>query len=205
VAVEAAVGGLWAVVVWRAWDSLFPIEWAAGMMLFLYVLVALAVLDAEHLWLPDALTLPGIALGLAWWVLQEEQIERASRLPRSLLEDARDIGLRLLGVMVAAGLIWLIRWVYWLVRRREGMGLGDAKLMALLAAWLGLPGGLLAFGLGVVLGAVVAVVGVLAKRDRDESWGLGKLPLGTFLCVGGVVSGMWGREIIAAYLRWAGF
>jgi leader peptidase (prepilin peptidase)/N-methyltransferase len=206
VAVEAAVGGLWAIVVWRAWDTLFPIEWAAGMMLFLWVLVALAVLDAEHLWLPDALTLPGIALGLGWWVLQEEQIEWASRLQNSLLEDARDIGLRLLGVIAAAGLMVLIRWVYWLVRRREGIGLGDAKLMALLAAWLGLPGALLAFGLGVVLGAVVAVVGLaMPKRDADEAWGLGKLPLGTFLCAGGMVSGVWGQEILAAYLRWAGF
>ena len=112
----------------------------------------------------------------------------------------------LVGIAVAVGLILLIRWVYWLVRKQEGMGLGDAKLMALLAAWLGLPGAMLAFGLGVVLGAVVgiALLAMPAARRGQESWALSKLPLGTFLCIGGVVSGLWGERIIAAYLRLAG-
>ncbi len=78
--------------------------------------------------------------------------------------------------------------------------------MALLAAWLGLQGALLAFGLGVVLGAVVAVmVLLLPKKQNGESRALLKLPLGTFLCIGGIVSRLWGQRIIAAYLRWAGF
>jgi leader peptidase (prepilin peptidase)/N-methyltransferase len=79
--------------------------------------------------------------------------------------------------------------------------------MALLAAWLGLPGALLAFALGVVLGAFVAVVllAIPAARANTNSWALKKLPLGTFLCVGGIVSGLSGQPIIAAYLRWSGF
>jgi leader peptidase (prepilin peptidase)/N-methyltransferase len=118
------------------------------------------------------------------------------------------IGLKwLFGIVAAAGLILLIRWVYWLIRRREGIGLGDAKLMALLAAWLGLPQALLAFGLGVVLGALVALVFLAAPSARrdSEKWALSKLPLGTFLCFGGIVSSLWGGPIIAAYLHWAGF
>ncbi len=79
--------------------------------------------------------------------------------------------------------------------------------MALLAAWLGLPRALLTFGLGVALGALVAVVLLIvpsARRD-SESWALSKLPLGTFLCIGGIISSLWGQPILAAYLRWAGF
>jgi len=112
-----------------------------------------------------------------------------------------------IGILAAAALILLIRWVYWLIRRHEGIGLGDAKLMAMLAAWLGLPGALLSFGLGVVLGALVAIVLLLvpsAQRD-SKSWALSKLPLGTFLCIGGIVSSLWGQQMLAAYLRWAGF
>ena len=60
-------------------------------------------------------------------------------------------------MLVAAGLILLIRWTYWLIRRREGIGLGDAKLMAMLAVWLGLPGAMLAFAIGVLLGSVVGI------------------------------------------------
>ena len=71
-------------------------------------------------------------------------------------------------VVAAAGLILLIRWIYWLVRRREGIGLGDAKLMALLAAWLGLPGALLAFGIGVVLGALIGLVVILIGQAARQ-------------------------------------
>ena len=105
-----------------------------------------------------------------------------------------------------AWLILLIRWVYWLIRRREGLGLGDAKLMALLAAWLGFPLALLSLSLGVVLGALLALfVLVIPRPESDEQWALLKMPLGTFLCIGGIISALWGQAIIAAYMRWAGF
>jgi leader peptidase (prepilin peptidase)/N-methyltransferase len=113
----------------------------------------------------------------------------------------------LIAILVAAGLVLLIRWLYWLLRRREGIGLGDAKLMALLAAWLGLPGALLAFALGVILGAFAALVllAIPNAKTQSESWSSTKLPLGTFLCVGGIISSLWGQPIIAAYLHWSGF
>ncbi|MGA3136413.1 MAG: prepilin peptidase [Terracidiphilus sp.] len=217
--VELALGGIWGLVAWRLMGQVldprfgfpsryaFPyiqLEFAIGMMIFYWVLVGLAVLDAEHLWLPDVVTLSGIALGIAFYVLVSEQVGWFF-----VMEPTpwKEIGERMLAAAAAAGLILLIRWVYWLIRRREGIGLGDAKLMALLAAWLGLPGALLAFGLGIVLGALAAVVLLAvpsARRDR-ETWAFSKLPLGTFLCIGGIVSSLWGQPIIAAYLRWAGF
>ena len=110
-----------------------------------------------------------------------------------------------LAIFAAAGLILLIRWIYWLIRKREGIGLGDAKLMAMLGAWLGLPGALLSFGIGVMLGAMVGVVVLIRGRRDGESVALTKLPLGTFLCIGGIVSSLWGQQIIGAYMRWAGF
>jgi leader peptidase (prepilin peptidase)/N-methyltransferase len=211
--VELAVGVLWAVTAWRFLNLIFlpdaptlkiALADALGKVILYWLLVALAVLDSEHLWLPNFITLPGIALGLilttilaplddSWW------LQRLSW-KSALLED-------LLAIVAAAGLILLIRWIYWLIRRREGVGLGDAKLMAMLAAWLGLEGALLSFVIGVVLGAVVAIVLLVSpsvRRDQ-ERWAQTKLPLGTFLCVGGIVSALWGEPIIHAYLRWAGF
>jgi leader peptidase (prepilin peptidase)/N-methyltransferase len=213
-AVEAAVGALWAFSVWQAFNpSLFPNSepvWlyaaftsAVANCLLYWVLVSLAVLDAENLWLPDVLTTSGIALGLVFTVAREQFGYHFDTSPRPL----RTLLVALLASAAAAGLILVIRWVYWLIRRREGIGLGDAKLMALLAAWLGLPGALLAFGLGVVLGALTALVllAVPSARADSERWALSKLPLGTFLCIGGIVSSLWGQRILAAYLRWAGF
>jgi leader peptidase (prepilin peptidase)/N-methyltransferase len=178
--------------------------------------VALAVFDAEHLWLPDRLTWPGIAVGTIVGFLSILPLIRMSDLtwkdlprpdPIYLLGEIEVWLEPIIAAAIAAGLILLIRWVYKLVRHREGLGLGDAKLMAMLAAWLGLPGALLSFAIGVVLGSVVAIV-VLAGRKNIEgskSWAGMKLPLGTFLCIGGILSSLWGQPIIAAYMRWAGF
>jgi leader peptidase (prepilin peptidase)/N-methyltransferase len=57
------------------------------------------------------------------------------------------------------------------------------------------------------MGAVLALVllAIPSARSQSERWALSKLPLGTFLCLGGVVSSLWGQPIVAAYLRWAGF
>jgi leader peptidase (prepilin peptidase)/N-methyltransferase len=65
----------------------------------------------------------------------------------------------------------------------------------------------MAFALGIVLGAAVALtmLAVPRLRSNSEGWALQKLPLGTFLCIGGVVSGLWGKPMIAAYLRWCGY
>jgi leader peptidase (prepilin peptidase)/N-methyltransferase len=214
VIVEAAVGGLWAMATWKsAGDSFehlifraYPVAALAIISLklvFIWVLIGLAFLDAEHLWLPDWLTIPGIAMGMISVILQ---FVYAERFLISSHGPAYAAVYWIAGVVAAAAIILLIRWIYWLIRRREGIGLGDAKLMALLAAWLGLQGALLAFALGVVLGAVVAlVVLALPGKHAGESRALLKLPLGTFLCIGGIVSGLWHQEIIAAYLHWAGF
>ena len=48
------------------------------------------------------------------------------------------------------------------------------------------------------------LLAVPAARTDKNAWALQKLPLGTFLCIGGIVSALWGQPIIAAYLRWAG-
>ncbi len=213
--VDLAVGGLWALECWRSFDSAsfpgsidFHISFAAAgavaNMILDWILVALAVFDAEQLWLPDWITLPGIALGFLFRVLLVALPGSSSSLAETL---PLAVGRRLLAIVLAAGLILLIRWIYWLIRRREGIGLGDAKLMALLAAWLGFWGALLSFSLGVLLGAAIALIVLAAPRAQPETqaWGLRRLPLGTFLCIGGVISSLWGSQILAAWLRWGGF
>ena len=217
--VELAVATLWAYVVWafaRFWsgpqvdlvvENLWTLIGIVGAFVFSWLLVALAVLDAENLWLPDWLTLSGVVLGY---------VSTVSRMRLFYETPTTDAGpplgptalKSLLEILAAALLILLIRWLYKLIRHREGIGLGDAKLMAMLAAWLGLPGALLSLFLGVILGSLAALV-LLAlpkpKQQQPQSWALTKLPLGTFLCIGGIVSALWGTPILAAYMRWAGF
>lgn len=216
--VELSVGVLWAFAIWSSpvWTpdsdsssvTLYcGITGILGRVVLYWLLLALAMLDAEHLWLPNFLTLPGIALGLSAFFLPEAlQKYWGSFYPQfpGLFQSTIE---RVIAIALAASLILLIRWLYKLIRHREGLGLGDAKLMALLAAWLGLPGVLLAFALGAILGALAALVLLAAPsaRTNPQSWATSKLPLGTFLCIGGIVSSLWGQPILAAYFRWAGF
>lgn len=213
VLVELAVGALWATIAWQtagrffslAIDSHMPISFSPpfleqaaatffGNLIFTWLLVGLAALDAEHLWLPDIVTLPGILLGIVATILRGDT--RAPLLV-SLTSPA-------FAIAIAGGLILLIRWIYWLVRLREGIGLGDAKLMAMVAAWIGLSGALLSFAIGVVLGALAGVAILMTSKPRDaEPARLTKLPLGTFLCLGGFVSVLWGAQILSVYLHWA--
>jgi leader peptidase (prepilin peptidase)/N-methyltransferase len=221
--VELALGVLWASIAWRTIPSDFLTSVPAGVlhlqifvglsqMLFFWILVALALLDLEHLWLPNFLTWPAIAVGVILnfsKLIVLIDLQKATEIPVfNMIGKIGPASLKevFIAPVAAAGLILLIRWTYWLIRRREGIGLGDAKLMALLGAWLGLPGALLSLAIGVMLGAMFALVLLVLPRARRESdtWLHSKLPLGTFLCIGGMISTLWGRPIIDAYLRWTG-
>jgi leader peptidase (prepilin peptidase)/N-methyltransferase len=222
--VELAVGVLWAINAWKYSSGIhyLGLSWIAlpilivcflGPFTFLWLLVALAALDAENFWLPDKLTLPGILGGVFVAALYRFFFEGTINGPMTFINFFlfpfmqnfwRD---RLLEILIAALLILIIRWLYKLLRHRDGIGLGDAKLMALLAAWLGLPGALLSFVLAAILGALAALILLVAPRARTDpqSWATSKLPFGTFLCIGGIVSSLWGQPILATYYRWAGF
>jgi len=219
-AVELAVGVLWATVAGRMLHIFFVADLPPASLndalltslmnlALIWLLVALAILDAEHLWLPDWITLPGIGVGLLLtgirfllvdWEAEGPHVSKLGTLMDGWLGSA-------IAILISGGLILLIRWTYWLIRRREGIGLGDAKLMAMLGAWLGLSGALLSFAIGVLLGALSAVVvlAIPAARRESDTWLAAKLPLGTFLCIGGIISALWGHPLIASYMRWAGF
>jgi leader peptidase (prepilin peptidase)/N-methyltransferase len=98
----------------------------------------------------------------------------------------------------AAGLILAIRGLYWLVRRREGMGLGDAKLFAMIAVWLGPANAALTFFLAVVAGAVYGVLWLgLRRREITAN---ARLPLGSFLCAAAIYTAFDGRGTVEWYL-----
>lgn len=213
--VELAVGGLWAYTAWAFSGQLDELSnqtsilWPAttlvlGHFVFYWLLVGLATLDAEHLWLPNVITLPGIVLGIIFSFFTNLAAGRGFSVSPG---PFRLLGERVLAILITAGLLLLIRWLYWIFRHREGMGLGDVKLIAMLAAWLGLPATLLAFFISAMLGAIAGliVIAIPSKRDEGQGWATTKLPFGTFLCIGGIASSIWGPPVIAAYLRMIGF
>jgi len=141
-----------------------PLPLALATCLFGWWLLVTAALDAEHHWLPDALTLPLLVLGLG---------AGAAGLGPPLLDRIAGAAA---GWAVLAGLAWLYRSTC----GRQGLGGGDPKLLAALGAWLGvlqLPFVLLGAGL---IG--LAAVAVLRLRGRAVS-GATRLPLGTLMAL----------------------
>ncbi len=129
-------------------------------------LIALAWIDYESNFLPDALTLP-----LAWAGLLVNLDGALTPLPWAVL-----------GAVAGYGFLWVIFHVFRLLTGREGMGMGDFKLLAALGAWFGigaLPWLLLAASLtGVVIGCLLTVTG-RARRGQ-------MLPFGPYLALAGV-------------------
>jgi leader peptidase (prepilin peptidase) / N-methyltransferase len=194
--VELAVGLLWAGCwirfswplfsvdpVDREIPHLFAHTWTVlvGYAFLSWMLIALAALDAEHFWLPDWLTLPGIALGFIFTLIETWShwfFDKSVGVPGAARNS-------IFAILAAAAVVLFIRLAYWLIRRQEGMGLGDAKLMAMLGAWFGLSGALESFALAV-LGATAAALiwlAILATRRKTQDWAKMLLPLGTFLCL----------------------
>ncbi len=116
-------------------------------------LMAAAFIDLEHMYIPDSLSIGAIVLGLVTFWL---------RPPLSFTESL---------AAAAAGfvLVWLVFGVlYRLVRGRTGMGLGDAKLLAVAGAWFGWKGLLFALLAGAVQGTVAALLVLMVRGRIDE-------------------------------------
>lgn len=150
--------------VWAALAGHDPVH-AALTALLGWQLLLVAVVDSEHFWLPDALTLPLLVTGLG----------AAAWAARGLPVDA------LIGAAVGFAGLWLIARAYRLIRGRDGLGGGDPFLLAGGGAWIGwigLPSVLIwaaAAGLSVAL--------ALRAGGRRVS-GDTRLPFGVFLAIG---------------------
>jgi len=101
------------------------------------------------------------------------------------------------GMIVGAGLLWLVSEVYFRVRRVEGMGFGDVKLAGMLGALLGGPLTLLTIFLAALAGSVVGVT-IMARGRGDMKTAL---PFGVFLAPAAMVAWLWGDGWMAAYLH----
>lgn len=150
----------------------------AGLIVALggWLLLALAIVDARHFWLPDALTLPLAVIGLTLgdWILPTPFWDRA------------------IGAGLGYGVLFLLARVYHRMRGREGLGLGDAKLLGAIGAWTGwqlLP-------LVLLLASSAGLLWALSLKLRGRPVESGtRLPFGTLLCGATPAAMMIGRML----------
>lgn len=148
--------------------------------LFASALIALCFIDLSHQILPDEITLPGLALALVYSGFRP------------------DLSLRqaLIGAVSGAGFLLVIYGLYWLLRKKEGLGMGDVTMMLLVGAYLGWLKAFFTLLLASFAGALVGVF-LLCFRKKDLQF---SLPFGTFLAPAAFVALVWGDRIIRAYL-----
>jgi leader peptidase (prepilin peptidase)/N-methyltransferase len=182
-----------------------------------FLLIGLMVMDWQTQRLPDAFTLTGISIGFALTCVQAfflapgegditlnptHQLRLSS--PGSFVAqgnvfmtgaEAMVLG-RIAAIAGAALLLLTVRWIYKAVRKRDGMGLGDVKLLAMIAAFLGFGESLLALFAGAIAASGYGIVLLGRRRAGGDT----RLPFGSFLAAGGLFAALFGRRLVDWYM-----
>ena len=178
-----------------------------------FLLIGLFVTDLETNLLPDAFTFPGIGIALFLVCTQaiflgpkEDQLLLRHKAPITAAMSVEKgnvfltgpealIGGRIVAILAMAALLLAVRAVYKVMRHREGMGLGDVKLLSMIAAFLGFRPALLALFLAVCAAALFGIVLLLTGRATRAT----RLPFGSFLAAGGILAALVGNRLIDSY------
>jgi leader peptidase (prepilin peptidase)/N-methyltransferase len=176
--VELLTGAFFFLLVYRY--GLTP--FAGKMCVFTAMLVALLFTDLEERILPDEFTVWGTVAGLVFAIFAATPDATASLLLWMVGLDSAGWFARLAAAAVAAalpaGVLWSAGWLYRKARHREGVGLGDVKMVALLGCYLGLEAGLVALVLGSLAGSVLGFAYMKVTHKDPSTY---ELPFGTFL------------------------
>ncbi len=162
----------------------------AARLLFACAMVVLFAIDLEHQILPNEITLPGIVIGFIF----------SLALPPGWRSS-------LIGMLVGGLFPFLIAEAYLRIRGREGMGMGDFKMLAMVGAFLGWPLVWVTLILACILGVVIGSGALLISRRGLAT----RIPFGTFIAVAALTAGFASEPVrdvyeraVQAYLSWAG-
>jgi len=152
-----------------------------ALFLFCSALVAITFIDFDHQIIPDVISLPGIVVGFAFSFFLPWLGWRSS----------------LIGIVAGGGIIWLIIELYYRLRKQEGMGGGDIKLLAMIGAFLGWRAILFTLFAASLVGSIIGVsLMFLQKKDGKLA-----IPFGPYLAFGAVLYIFYGKPIIHWYLN----
>jgi leader peptidase (prepilin peptidase) / N-methyltransferase len=211
-ALYPAVEILTAVVfVLEFWRYGLTLEFVKG-LIFAMLMIVLVFTDLRERRIPHRISVPGIALGLAFslltpvdsrpvgWILAQWRI-----FPSPVLLSLMGA---LAGALMGGGLFFLVGEIFYRIspylrkdrRHREGLGFGDVMLMLVVGTFLGPPFSLMTILLGSVLGSLTAIpLTVISSRFRNYQW-----PYGSFLGIAAIYASIGGHALLRAYLQWGG-
>jgi len=195
-----AVELLTAALFWGCYRVYGPTPEAVKWAVFSAVMVVLVFTDLRERILPDVVNYPGLAAGLGFSLLIPTADGTAGWLanrffdhaPRPTVISFADAGL---GAVLGGGLLWAVSEVYLRLRKREGMGMGDVKMMLMTGSFFGVKRTLLTIFAGSLLGSTLGVVFILARRKGSNY----ELPFGTFLGLAALLAVFFGTPVVSWY------
>lgn len=150
-------------------------------LIFAFGLIAASFIDLDHMILPDEFTLSGIVLGLLG----------------AALNPAREFLPALGGVLLGGGSLWAVAVIYSALRKQEGMGGGDIKLIAWIGAvlgWTSVPFVVISSSL---IGSLVGVIILLKSKEGFSK----AIPFGPYLALGAFLYIFCGEQLTDMYIK----
>jgi leader peptidase (prepilin peptidase)/N-methyltransferase len=147
---------------------------------FVAALIVITVIDLYHQIIPDVISLPGIGVGLI----------ASLPLPQITFLNS------LFGVLLGGGSLFLVATCYQWLFKREGMGGGDVKLLAMIGAFLGWKAVILTILLSSLIGSITGIL-IMVVKGKDFKYAI---PFGPFLSLGAMISLFYGESLINWYL-----
>ncbi|WP_028579532.1 prepilin peptidase [Desulfogranum japonicum] len=134
-------------------------------LFFVACLLVIIFIDIHHQIIPDVISLPGIAIGVAGSFFSQNITWQQS----------------VFGVLFGGGILFLVSFVYFKIARQDGMGGGDVKLLGMLGAFLGWPSLLFIIFFSSLTGSIVGIAAMVKQKKGGKT----RIPYGPFLAVAG--------------------
>jgi leader peptidase (prepilin peptidase)/N-methyltransferase len=165
--------------------------------IFAAIAITLTATDMEERILPDEFTLGGSVVGviLAYFILIPTGLARLI-LPSSTGTHWLSVTEAVIGGGLSSGCIWSVGWLYQKVRHREGLGLGDVKMIAMIGTFLGLQGAMLTLIVASVAGGVGGLIYIFFTGKDASTY---ELPFGSFLGMAALAVAAFGEVMTGGF------
>ena len=158
---------------------LYPLPLMIQRIAFGCAMIVLFFVDLQHHRLPNEITLPGMVIGFACSFFMPPGWKSS-----------------LIGIVVGGGTLWLVGWLWFLIRHEEGMGFGDVKMLGMIGAFLGWELMLATLFVSTILGSLIGVALIAMKKGNLKT----ALPFGCFLAIAAMLACVGGDRAVGWYM-----
>jgi len=173
------MGGLFALFIYFKYGLTFQ---SLIYYLLIMALIVITFIDIDLQIIPNVLSIPGIPLGFL--------ASFANLLSISWMDS-------LIGILIGGGSLFIVLWTYQLITGKEGMGLGDVKLLAMIGAFIGWQGVIFTIFISSITGTIIGVL-IMLRTGKGLKLAV---PFGPFLSAGAVLYLFYGPQLIRWYFN----